>query len=289
LRHLQNPSRSARPRASIALAASILALSLAAAASAGASSGSAGISAGGISAPGDPQVTDVVCVAQCVSGRKATPGGTIKVKGAFLDYAQRVVFPGTAGNVRARYTYRDAAWVKTVVPEGAVSGKPFVVDTRGVRSNRSPVTLEVLPVTAIPTTVFPVRGPHNFGGADARFGAQRAGHIHQGQDVMAACGTSLVSVMAGRVQKNAFQSAAGNYIVIDNDGANTDFGYMHMLKPSWLKVGQHVNAGQRIGAVGQSGNAEGCHLHFEYWLGDYYGGGHPVDPLPYLKAWDKTS
>jgi hypothetical protein len=288
LLHRYNPTRRFRPRASIALAASLLALSLVVAAEAGASGG-AGISAGGVSAPGDPEVTDVVCIAQCVAAHKATPGATVKVKGTFLDYARRVVFSGTAGNVRARYTYRDAAWVKTIVPVGAVSGKPFVVDTRGVRSNRSPTTLAVLPVSAIPMTAFPVRGPHNFGGADARFGATRTGHIHQGQDVMAACGTALVSVMAGRVQKKAYQGAAGYYIVIDNDGVNTDFAYMHMLKPSWLKVGEHVEAGQRIGAVGRSGNAEGCHLHFEYWVGDYYGGGHPVDPLSYLKAWDATS
>jgi len=39
----------------------------------------------------------------------------------------------------------------------------------------------------------------------------------------------------------------------------------------------------------QTGDATGCHLHFEYWQGDWFGGGHPIDPLPFLKAWDPSS
>ena len=37
---------------------------------------------------------------------------------------------------------------------------------------------------------FPILGAHDFGGAGGRFGAGRAGHTHQGQDVMAACGAA---------------------------------------------------------------------------------------------------
>jgi murein DD-endopeptidase MepM/ murein hydrolase activator NlpD len=276
-----NGTRRIRQKASIALAAALLPGSIAAAA--------AGGQGGGVSAPGDPRIDDVVCVSQCVSGRKATPGATVKVKGSFLDFTSKVVFPGTSGNIRASYTYRAADQVKAVVPEGTVSGKPFVVDTRRVRSNRSPYTLEVLPATAIPTTTFPIRGRHDYGGAGSRFGVARTGHTHQGQDVFAACGTKLVSVMAGKVQFRGYQGAAGNYVVIDNASSNTDFGYMHLLKPALVKPGQTVTAGQLIGYVGESGNARGCHLHFEYWVGGWQGGGHPIDPLPYLKAWDKTS
>ena len=42
------------------------------------------------------------------------------------------------------------------------------------------------------SSVFPVRGAYDFGGSEARFGAGRSGHSHQGQDVFAACGTPLV-------------------------------------------------------------------------------------------------
>ena len=46
-------------------------------------------------------------------------------------------------------------------------------------------------------TVFPVREPHTFGEGGARFGAGRAGHVHEGQDVMARCGTPLVAPRGG--------------------------------------------------------------------------------------------
>lgn len=100
----------------------------------------------------------------------------------------------------------------------------------------------------------------------------------------AACGTKLVSVRKGRVAYNAWQSAAGNYVVIKNSGTNTSFAYMHMKSRSKLKVGQAVGAGTPIGRVGNTGASSGCHLHFEYWIGPWQTGGKPIDPLRYLKS-----
>ena len=50
---------------------------------------------------------------------------------------------------------------------------------------------------------FPVLGPHDFGGAEGRFGAPRSGHTHQGQDVMAACGTRSSPPAAARSSTRA--------------------------------------------------------------------------------------
>ena len=48
--------------------------------------------------------------------------------------------------------------------------------------------------------------------------------------------------------------------------------------------------GQPIGEVGDTGDADGCHLHFEMWSAPgWYTGGAPIDPLPSLKAWDAYS
>jgi murein DD-endopeptidase MepM/ murein hydrolase activator NlpD len=138
--------------------------------------------------------------------------------------------------------------------------------------------------------IFPIRGPHDFGGAGARFGAGRAGHIHQGQDTFAQCGTRMVAARGGRVQFKQYHAAAGHYIVIDGDGTDVDYVYMHLDQPSPFSPGDRVYTGQTIGAVGDSGNAEGCHLHFELWSGPgWYDGGKPFDPLPSLQAWDSWS
>ncbi|HEY8639914.1 MAG TPA: peptidoglycan DD-metalloendopeptidase family protein [Solirubrobacterales bacterium] len=138
--------------------------------------------------------------------------------------------------------------------------------------------------------IFPVRGPHNFGGPEGRFGAARDGHTHQGQDVMADCGTKLVAARGGTVQYAGYQGAAGNYIVIDQKGSGEDNAYMHLAAPSPLATGDRVRTGQYIGDVGDTGDARGCHLHFEVWSAPgWYEGGQPYDPLPLLKAWDKYS
>ena len=138
--------------------------------------------------------------------------------------------------------------------------------------------------------VFPVRGRHDFGGAGAHFGAGRAGHSHQGQDVMSKCGTRMVAARGGRIKFKQYHAAAGNYIVIDGEGTDVDYVYMHLDQPSPFSEGDRVYTGQTIGAVGDSGNAQGCHLHFELWSAPgWYDGGKPFDPLPSLQAWDSWS
>jgi hypothetical protein len=143
---------------------------------------------------------------------------------------------------------------------------------------------------AVYTAIFPIRGPHSYGGAEGRFGAPRAGHTHQGQDVMAACGTKLVAAIGGTVQYAGYQAAAGNYLVIDQRGTGESNVYMHMAAPSPLTTGARVKTGQYIGNVGETGDAVGCHLHFEAWSAPgWYKGGQPYDPLPLLQAWDSYS
>jgi len=137
---------------------------------------------------------------------------------------------------------------------------------------------------------FPILGPHDYGGAAGRFGAPRAGHTHQGQDVMAACGLPVVAARGGQVQYSGYEGAAGNYIVIDGKGTPYDTAYMHLAQPSPLRTGEPVRTGQPIGVVGDTGDATACHLHFELWgPPGWYEGGSPVDPLPYLKKWDAYS
>jgi murein DD-endopeptidase MepM/ murein hydrolase activator NlpD len=137
---------------------------------------------------------------------------------------------------------------------------------------------------------FPILGAHEYGLSAGRFGAGRSGHTHQGQDVMAACGLPLLAARGGRVQMSTWDDAAGNYLVIDGKGTGNDFMYAHLAEPSPLKEGDTVRTGQPIGIVGDTGDAQGCHLHFEIWgAPGWYEGGSPFDPLPYLQKWDAYS
>lgn len=130
--------------------------------------------------------------------------------------------------------------------------------------------------------VYPIRGAHEYWQA---FGGPGG---HEGVDIGARCGTPLVASQAGKVRFAKYHPRAGNYVVIDLDGSNLDLAYMHLTDPAIVPAGQSVLAGQALGTVGDSGNASGCHLHFEVWEGAWYGGGSPIDPMPFLAAWDKS-
>jgi len=132
-------------------------------------------------------------------------------------------------------------------------------------------------------STFPIDGDYKFATlATNGFGGGRG---HQGNDIFADCSTPLVAARAGRVQRTASQSRAGNYVVLqDADGES--FAYMHMRDRALVETGDRVQAGQTVGYVGQTGRASGCHLHFEHWTAPgWYEGGRAIDPRPILKRW----
>jgi murein DD-endopeptidase MepM/ murein hydrolase activator NlpD len=84
---------------------------------------------------------------------------------------------------------------------------------------------------------------------------------------------------------------AGHYVVVGGSDGR-DYVFMHLRTGTTLvREGQVVRTGQRLAEVGSTGGSSGPHLHFEIWEGGggWYDGGHPVDPLPYLKSWDRYS
>lgn len=131
---------------------------------------------------------------------------------------------------------------------------------------------------------FPVRAKHTYGDGIG------AGRGHQGQDVFAKCGAPIEAARGGKVQFKGYHSRAGNYVVIDGKKSKFDFAYMHLRKKAEVGEGDRVRTGEQIGENGDTGNATGCHLHFEMWSAPgWYEGGHPVSPTKKLKKWDKWS
>ncbi|MEZ5077494.1 MAG: M23 family metallopeptidase [Solirubrobacterales bacterium] len=235
---------------------------------------------GGLGAQGKVGVADVVCLKRCVAVRKATPGSLVKVRGVGLAEVSKVVFRGAGGSIAVDPRRSTERAVTALVPADARAGRPFVIDSAGRRSGRSRSKLFIVPRSALPTAVYPVRGPHQlwdgFGGA----------RNHQGVDLGASCGTRLVAALPGKVSLRRFHARAGHYVALDLEGSNAEIIYMHLRSASPLRVGQTVEAGDTVGFVGATGNARGCHLHFEYWIGQAWRGGEAVDPLPYLREWE---
>ena len=91
----------------------------------------------------------------------------------------------------------------------------------------------------------------------------------------------------GRVLRTGYDPVLyGNYLLIHGEGEDRSYFYAHMPRPALVHRGERVWTGERVGAVGETGNARtvGCHLHFEIHVH-----GHPIDPEPALQRWDRYS
>lgn len=123
--------------------------------------------------------------------------------------------------------------------------------------------------------VWPVHGPITspFGYRTNPFGG--APDFHPGLDIAAPSGTPIVAADSGQVIIAGWVSGYGNYIAIDHGGGvSSAYGHCSRIDVS---VGQDVQRGQVIGAVGSTGHSTGPHVHFEIRVN-----GAPVDPAPRL-------
>jgi murein DD-endopeptidase MepM/ murein hydrolase activator NlpD len=137
--------------------------------------------------------------------------------------------------------------------------------------------------------VFPVYGPASFSD-DFRAGRATTGW-HHGNDIFAPFGAPILAVTDGELFLVGWNTIGGNRLWL-RDAEGNEFYYAHLSAFSPLaRDGARVRAGDVIGFVGNSGDAQGTppHLHFEVhpvgllWLG--YDG--VVNPFPYLLAWGR--
>ena len=140
--------------------------------------------------------------------------------------------------------------------------------------------------------VFPVHGPVSFGDS---FGAPRPnvpGGWHHGEDIFAPMGAPLLAVADGTLHTIGF-TPIGGYRLWLRDRSGNEFYYAHLSAYSPLAVeGKTVRAGDVIGFVGDTGDAEGGspHLHFEIHPATMLGLGYDgvVAPYPILLAWRRA-
>ena len=148
-----------------------------------------------------------------------------------------------------------------------------------------------------PTTiVFPVLGPTTY---MDDFGAPRAGGPHQGIDMMAPKRALALAAEAGKVKFWTHSATAGCMLYLYG-ASGTTYYYIHLNNDltkrndnkgkcvagtayaKGLKDGAKVAAGQVVGYVGDSGDANGIHPHLHFEL--HPSGGKAVDPYQWLQS-----
>ena len=103
--------------------------------------------------------------------------------------------------------------------------------------------------------------------AEQPFGNCR--HYHNAIDIGAPSGSGVVAAASGTVIYAGWKGSGsdgfgGGIAVWISHGGKLYTTYNH-LSAEFVRVGQRVTAGQRIGSIGMTGNASGPHLHFEVW------------------------
>lgn len=249
---------------------------------------------GGASTPDAPTVKTLRCADgtafACGQGERLT------VRGEGLALARTVTFLGAPGrdDDRGAKPHRLASHRLTVtVPTDAAAGPVRVLARVSSETQRSrpsrPLAVQPAGASTEPAAapageaVYPIRGEYTYGTSNAnRFGG---GGRHQGQDVFAECGTPLVAAQAGTVERAGFDGAMGNHVVVTRPDGGSQV-YMHLAGSPEVRTGDPVAAGQPLGAVGETGRATGCHLHFEIWDAPGWTRGAPIDPVPALRGWE---
>jgi murein DD-endopeptidase MepM/ murein hydrolase activator NlpD len=165
--------------------------------------------------------------------------------------ARLLLAPPSRDWVTAAKSVQSGAWVWPVDPKGFVRGPGNL--RMAAKRRRAMAKPHPDPKVAYP--------PH---------------HEHEGVDWAAPVGTPIRAAQGGLVaySDNELRGYGNLVMIVHPDGAVTVYAH---CRATFVFAGQHVNAGQVIGEVGNTGFSRGPHLHFEYRVA-----GMPRDPQPLL-------
>jgi hypothetical protein len=177
---------------------------------------------------------------------------------------------------------------------GATAGPAGAIPDSGYVPQRVKVVSATQQQPTGKRLIFPVLGKFRYGND---YGDPRGQGAHQGIDIMASRKSLALAAEAGRVKFHITSSRAGCMLYL-NGVSGTTYLYVHLnndlgmtndnrggCKPGvsfapGLRSGMRVAAGEPIGFVGDSGDANGIepHLHFEVHPND----GASTNPYPHL-------
>src|SRR5687767_7212021 len=148
---------------------------------------------------------------------------------------------------------------------------------------------------AVPRIVFPILGEATY---TDDFGDPRGQGGHEGNDIMAPRKALVLAAEAGTIRFHTTSSRAGCMLYL-NGKSGTQYLYIHLNNDltdgndnrgrcvagvsfaKGLRSGARVRAGEPIGYVGDSGDADGIHPHLHFEV--HPGGGAATSPYPYLQ------
>ena len=126
--------------------------------------------------------------------------------------------------------------------------------------------LRALTAEERPVRACPVAGPASF--IDDYAEPRPWGRSHTGIDLDGDFGTPLQAVEAGTVVQANWHWAGGRQIYIRSDATGDVYYYAHLDSwATWIWTGTRVEAGDIIGTMGWSGDADSSHLHFGWMPG----------------------
>lgn len=190
--------------------------------------------------------------------------------------------------------YRRSLLALAIVAALALAAPVGAQTDETTTSEQDPLTIERELVEPF-QIVFPVLSTDTVF-TDSYGNPRSEGRSHKGNDLLMERGTPVASIADGRITRITKGTRAGFYVVVDHGNGYTSW-YMHLNNDTSgtddgrggaatafapeLTVGSPVAAGQVIGFVGDSGNAEGTtpHVHFELRLN-----GKALDPYRDLVA-----
>jgi murein DD-endopeptidase MepM/ murein hydrolase activator NlpD len=166
--------------------------------------------------------------------------------------------PGASEAQAAQVTAETAVLAKKAISERAAAAK------RASRARAARIAKAQLRM-AIPA----------YGHISASFGSR--GHWatrHTGMDINARYGDTVHNIISGTVIKTAYDRSYGRIVVVRGHGV--DIWYAHLSR-DYVRVGQKLKTGQRLGKVGCTGHCTGSHLHLEVRKNDL-----PTNPATFL-------
>jgi murein DD-endopeptidase MepM/ murein hydrolase activator NlpD len=105
--------------------------------------------------------------------------------------------------------------------------------------------------------------------------------LHSGMDFRAPVGMAAKATAAGVVTRAGWAGGYGRMVEVDHgNGFTTRYGHLSKVL---VKVGEKVQAGDKVGLTGSSGRSTGPHLHYEVRRN-----GEALDPVRFLKVGKKV-